>query len=159
MSTSIQFFGVGEQLIISVNEFSTEITDATEDETITSNIIRWIDDSNVEISVTVVVPKRIPGYYTILSKMVDVLGQPVLEFNWNFHVTTGNFEADKKIRNSVKHDKYERLGGQKIASMWGRSIMNAVKRKGLENIDFTFDAEELKSPAEKRAEMRGQLKK
>ena len=91
--------------------------------------------------------------------MVDVLGQPVLEFNWNFHVTTGNFEADKKIRNSVKHDKYERLGGQKIASMWGRSIMNAVKRKGLENIDFTFDAEELKSPAEKRAEMRGQLKK
>lgn len=87
------------------------------------------------------------------------LGQPVLEFNWNFHVTTGNFEADKKIRESIKHDKYERLGGQKIASMWGRSIMNAVKRKGLENIDFTFDAEELKSPAEKRAEMRGQLKK
>ena len=73
--------------------------------------------------------------------MVDVLGQPILEFNWNFHLTTGNRERDNLIRDSVKHDEFERMGGGKIAIIWGRTIQNAAKRKGIQNVDITFDQE------------------
>ena len=99
--------------------------------------------------------RRIPGFYTVLSKMVDVLGQPVLEFNWNLRFSTGSDHLDKKLHAEAQHEKFVRENAGKIASMWGRSIQNAVNRKGLENLDFTFNANELKSPAEKRAEMRG----
>ena len=87
--------------------------------------------------------------------MVDVLGQPVLEFNWNLRLSTGNKQLDTKLHDSETHEKFVRENSGKIASMWGRSISNAVNRKGLENLDFTFNANELKSPAEKRAEIRG----
>merc|ERR1712113_572281 len=137
-----------------VNEFSQELTDYVEGSTL-SNYIKWIGENRIEISVTIKIGKKIPGHYTILSKMVDVLGQPVLEFNWNFKITSGDYDHDEMIRSKVKHIKFIRQGGQKIASMWGRSIMNAVNRKGLDNIDFTFDADELKSPSERRAENRG----
>ena len=104
---------------------------------------------------TVKFTRRIPGFYTVLSKMVDVLGQPVLEFNWNLRFSTGSDHLDKELHAEAQHDKFIRENSGKIASMWGRSIQNAVNRKGLENLDFTFNANELKSPAERRAEMRG----
>lgn len=138
-----------------INEFSTEINqwDGSGDEP--DNFIQWVGDKNVKIGVTVKFLRRIPGFYTVLSKMVDVLGQPVLEFNWNLRFSTGDAKLDSKLHGEVSHEKFVRENSNKIASMWGRSISNAVNRKGLENLDFTFNANELKSPAEKRAEMRG----
>jgi hypothetical protein len=138
-----------------VNEFSTEISqwDGEGDEP--DNFIVWKGDKEVEIGVTVKFTRRIPGFYTVLSKMVDVLGQPVLEFNWNLRFSTGDKQLDEKLHSTATHEKFVRESSGKIASMWGRSIINAVNRKGLENLDFTFNANELKSPAEKRAEMRG----
>ena len=119
-----------------INEFTAELSKDSEN---SPNWLKFKGENHVEIRVKIVIPKKIPGFYTILSKMVDVLGQPVLEFNWNFQLTTGNRKKDDEIRNSVKHDEFERLGGGKIAMIWGRTIQNAARRKGLQNLDISFD--------------------
>ena len=119
-----------------INEFTAELSKDYEN---SPNWLKFKGENHVEIRVKIVIPKKIPGFYTILSKMVDVLGQPVLEFNWNFQLTTGNRKKDDQIRNSVKHDEFERLGGGKIAMIWGRTIQNAARRKGLQNMDISFD--------------------
>lgn len=87
--------------------------------------------------------------------MVDVLGQPILEFNWNFHLTTGNRKRDNVIRENVAHDEFERMSGGKIAMIWGRTIQNAARRKGFQNMEISFDQEAV-APAEKRRDDRGQ---
>lgn len=86
--------------------------------------------------------------------MVDVLGQPILEFNWNFHLTTGNRKLDDLIRSNVSHDEFQRMGGQKIATIWGRTIQNAARRKGVQTVDISFDQEAV-APSEQRALKRG----
>jgi hypothetical protein len=142
-----------------VNEFTTEVTKKElHDNSITTNFIEWTGESEIKMKITIIVPKKIPGFYTILSKMVDVLGQPILEFNWNFRLTTGNRKRDNLLRASIKHDEFERMGGGKIAIIWGRTIQNAAKRKGIQNVDITFD-QEAQSPSEKRHERRGQGEK
>ena len=101
-------------------------------------------------------PIQIPGFYTILSKLVDIWGQPVLEFNWNFHYTSGDRARDLQIQAQVVHDKFERMSGGKIAVIWGRTLQNAAKRKGLSDLSISFD-QSAESPADKRAERRGQI--
>ena len=119
-----------------INEFTAELSKDFEN---SPNWIKFKSENQVEIRVSIIIPKKIPGFYTILSKMVDVLGQPVLEFNWNFQLTTGNRKRDDEIKKLVKHDPFERLGGGKIAMIWGRTIQNAARKKGLQNLDISFD--------------------
>ena len=140
---------------LQVNEFTAELEQWEGNGTAPTSFIRWTGDREVQMVVLIEVPKQIPGFYTVLSKMVDVMGQPILEFNWNFRVSTGDNDLDRHLYEHVTFDPFIRQKSQKIASMWGRSIMNAVNKKGLDNIKFTFNADELKSPAERRAEMRG----
>ncbi|CAG5078078.1 Oidioi.mRNA.OKI2018_I69.PAR.g8893.t1.cds [Oikopleura dioica] len=139
-----------------VNEFTTEVSNFTAETK--TNFIKWDEDNKdqVQIEVTIEVPKRIPGFYTILSKLVDIWGQPVLEFNWNFHYTSGDRAKDLQIQAQVKHDKFERMSGGKIAAIWGRTLQNAARRKGLSDLSISFDQSE-KSPSEKRAANRGEI--
>lgn len=120
--------------------------------------MKWTGDKEdqLEIEVTIKIPKRIPGFYTILSKLVDIWGQPVLEFNWNFHYTSGDRARDLKIQAAVQHDKFQRMSGGKIAAIWGRTLQNAAKRKGLSDLSITFD-QNAESPSDKRAERRGEI--
>merc|ERR1711953_458222 len=113
-----------------INEFTTEVSNYTSETS--TNFIKWTGDNEdqLQIEVTIQIPKRIPGFYTILSKLVDIWGQPVLEFNWNFHYTSGDRARDLQIQAQVNHDKFERMSGGKIAVIWGRTLQNAAKRKG-----------------------------
>ena len=80
----------------------------------------------------------------------------MLEFNWNFHYTSGDRARDLQIQAQVNHDKFERMSGGKIAVIWGRTLQNAAKRKGLSDLSISFD-QSAESPADKRAERRGQI--
>lgn len=43
-------------------------------------------------------PMTLPGYYTVVSKLTDELGQPLYEWKWSTKYTTANHEADAEIR-------------------------------------------------------------
>jgi len=43
------------------------------------------------------IPTPAPGWYTVLSKITDVIGQPMFELRWAFRVTTQNQEEDNRI--------------------------------------------------------------
>ncbi|CBY32028.1 unnamed protein product [Oikopleura dioica] len=139
-----------------INEFTAEVSNYTDESS--TNFIKWTDDKDdqLEIEVTIKIPKRIPGFYTILSKLVDIWGQPVLEFNWNFHYTSGDRARDLKIQAKVQHDKFQRMSGGKIAAIWGRTLQNAARRKGLSDLSISFD-QNAESPSDKRAESRGEI--
>lgn len=44
------------------------------------------------------IPMPLPGYYTLVSKLTDELGQPLYEWKWSTKYTTADFDTDKKLR-------------------------------------------------------------
>ena len=74
------------------------------------------------IYVDIKIPKRIPGYYTIMSEIIDVFGQPILELNWNFQATTGDLVEDERIRRHLKHEPWEHLEAQFASNLWAKSL-------------------------------------
>jgi len=48
------------------------------------------------------------------------------------------------------------MSGGKIAAIWGRTLQNAARRKGLSDLSISFD-QNAESPSDKRAESRGEI--
>ena len=86
-----------------------------------TNFIQF-DDQEVMIYVDIKIPKRIPGFYTIMSEIIDVFGQPILEFNWNFQATTGDLDEDDRIRRHLKHEPWQHLEAQFASNLWAKSL-------------------------------------
>ena len=60
-------------------------------------------DHTLELEVTIDTP--VPGWYTVLSKITDCIGQPMWELRWAFRVTTNQKEADDKAIQSTNISK------------------------------------------------------
>ena len=111
-----------------VNEYSIDITDN----------IKWINDKDIEIEIDIELAHQIPGFYTILSKIVDILGQPVLEFNWIFRVTSSNEDLDEEISQTIEYEKLNRRNGLEYASRWAQVIRNSPPENNWRNLHFEF---------------------
>ena len=107
---------------IKVNEYSVAIlpSDGSQKSDI-KNFIHW-EDQGARISVDIKIPKRIPGHYTIMSEIIDVFGQPILELNWNFQATTGDPYQDEIIRRHLKHEPWQHLEAQLASNLWAKSL-------------------------------------
>ena len=103
-----------------MNEYSVAIQPF--DRNLKNNFIKLDDNDGAMISVEIKIPKRIPGHYTIMSEIIDVFGQPILELNWNFEATTGDFDQDEVIRRHKKHDPWQHLEAQLASNLWAKSL-------------------------------------
>ena len=107
---------------IKVNEYSVAIQPSDNNlKSDSNNLIHWVNQE-ARISVDIKIPKRIPGHYTIMSEIIDVFGQPILELNWNFEATTGNFDEDERIRRHLKHEPWQHLEAQFASNLWTKSL-------------------------------------
>ena len=113
-----------------MNEYSVAIQPF--DGNIKNNFIKF-DDNAAMMSVEIKIPKRIPGHYTIMSEIIDVFGQPILELNWNFQATTGDFAEDEIIRRHQKHEPWQHLEAQLASNLWAKSLKVAKLNNGLGN--------------------------
>ena len=96
-----------------------------------------VDDQVAMISVDIKIPKRIPGYYTIMSEIIDVFGQPILELNWNFQATTGDFDKDESIRRHLKHEPWQHLEAQLASNLWAKSLkVSFQSRSGINRTEY-----------------------
>lgn len=50
------------------------------------------------LSIDFSLPVPMPGFYTMVSKLTDELGQPLYEWKSTIRVSTGNYDQDKQIR-------------------------------------------------------------
>ena len=107
---------------IKVNEYSVAIQPLDSNLKLDGNNFIQVDDQVAMISVDIKIPKRIPGYYTIMSEIIDVFGQPILELNWNFQATTGDFDKDESIRRHLKHEPWQHLEAQLASNLWAKSL-------------------------------------
>ena len=57
-------------------------------------------DSSVgsKLNIDFALPMPVPGYYTLVSKLTDELGQPLYEWKSAIRATTGDFQKDEQIR-------------------------------------------------------------
>lgn len=81
-------------------------------------------DHTLELEVTIDTP--VPGWYTVLSKITDCIGQPMWELRWAFRVTTNQKEADDKAIQSTNISKTF------AGAEWGLGIPSNVFKENLE---------------------------
>ena len=54
-----------------------------------------------QLNIDFSLPVPLPGFYTLVSKLTDELGQPFYEWKSTIRATTGDFEQDKLIRKNT----------------------------------------------------------
>ena len=62
-------------------------------------------ESEHELSLKVTIQTPVPGWYTVLSKITDCIGQPMFELRWAFRVATVDKEIDDKIIKATDSSK------------------------------------------------------
>lgn len=79
---------------------------------------------NFDFDVNIDTP--VPGWYTVLSKVTDCIGQPIFEWRWAFRVVTGDKQKDDQIISSI--DPNETFHGDE----WGVGIAPTVFKQNLQ---------------------------
>jgi len=94
-------------------------------------LIPPLENQNIEagkneiINFNVTIDTPVPGWYTVLSKITDCIGQPMFEWRWAFRVTSGQKDLDdKKI---VAADPSKIFKGDE----WGLGISANVFKENL----------------------------
>jgi len=63
------------------------------------------------VEVDFAIPMPLPGYYTLVSKLTDELGQPLYEWKWSTRYSTDNPDTDARLRLATSTDEaFRRLG-------------------------------------------------
>ena len=59
---------------------------------------RTFDQIGNSLNIDFSLPVPIPGFYTLVSKLTDELGQPLYEWKSSIRITSGHFDQDVQIR-------------------------------------------------------------